>query len=227
MKEESKKNLRVLSKVLEVFGIIGKAFSIIAIPFLALCMFLAPVIVNHVEVKDNKVVITGFDENIEIYEEGKNDATIKIKAGDKVVAEEKEEKIISEFKKMATNATKGKIIFIIEGYLVLAITLIILGIVSLNYSIKLFRNIRTKDTPFIEENVLFIRKIAKFMIIMLAVNILGTVIIEIVTNYEINMDIGATNILYILALFILSYIFEYGVTLQKNSKKKIYEDVNE
>ena len=227
MKEESKKYLKILSKILEVFAIVGKVFSIIAIPFLVICMFFAPVIINNVDVKDNKIIVNGFDEKIEIFKEGKNDATIKIKSGDKVVAEEKEEKIIDELKKMVVNTPKNKVIFIAEGYLTLAIALIVLGIIILNYTIKLFRNIRTIDTPFVEENVSYLRKIAKFMIIMLAVNIIGTVIIEAATNYEINIDMATTNIFYILLIFIASYIFEYGIELQKNSKKKLYDSKDE
>ena len=38
--------------------------------------------------------------------------------------------------------------------------------------------------------------------------------------------ISSFNIIEILIVFILSYIFEYGCLLQTKSKEKIYENIN-
>ena len=96
MKEKSKKSLRVLCKILEVFTIIGKVCSIIAIPFIVLLMVCTPYFVNNINVSDKKVEIKVFDQNVVLMEEGKNDASLKVKVDDKVVSENKEDEMVKK-----------------------------------------------------------------------------------------------------------------------------------
>ena len=93
----------------------------------------------------------------------------------------------------------------------------------LSKAIKLFKNIRTKETPFIEENVLHLRKMAKLMVVAIVLTVISGAIINAISGYDMSNSLKEYSLFEILALFILSYIFEYGVELQKSSKKKLNE----
>ena len=223
MKKENKKTLKVLCKILEVFAMIGKVMSIIAIPFLVMCMVLAPILINNIDIKDNTISIKGSKEKISIIETGKNNANIEVRVGDVVVAKEKEAEFLNVAKNMLGDVSKNKIVACCEIALTLGIASIVFGIIILSYTIKVFRNIRTEDTPFTEENPLYIRKIAYFMIASLVVGALSSVAIELIIGHDLSVNFSAYNIFEILLVFILSYIFEYGYELQKSSKKRISE----
>ena len=91
---------------------------------------------------------------------------------------------------------------------------------------KLFRNIYSKDTPFTLDNVNHIRKIAIMMIISIVIPIVSNTIMSVIISHELNIHISSFNIIEILIVFILSYIFEYGCLLQSKSIEKIYENIN-
>lgn len=223
MKKENKKTLKVLCKIIEVFSMIGKVMSIIAIPFLILCMVFVPILIKNVDIKDNKISISGFGENIVITEQGKNNANIEVKVGNSVVAKEDEKELISTVTKMFNNDSKTKIITYVEVSLVAVIINIILEIIILSYIIKLFRSFGNDETPFKEENTLYIRKVANFMIAIIIVNVIGSIMCNILTGHDIKTSFDTASIFEILIIFVLSYIFEYGCELQKSSKKKLYE----
>ena len=223
MKEKSKKTLKVLCKILEVFTIIGKVCSIIAIPFIAILMACTPYFINNINVSDKKVEVKVFDQNIVLMEEGKNDASLKVKVDDKVVSENKEDEMVKKVNDALKNVSKEKLIVSTEIGLGFLIATIVVSIMILSKAIKLFKNIRTKETPFIEENVLHLRKMAKYIIVALIISFISNNIISAISGYDMVGNVQKYNIFEILVLFILSYIFEYGVELQKSSKKKLNE----
>ncbi|MBQ9012968.1 MAG: DUF2975 domain-containing protein [Bacilli bacterium] len=223
MKEKSKKSLRVLCKILEVFTIIGKVCSIIAIPFIVLLMVCTPYFVNNINVSDKKVEIKVFDQNVVLMEEGKNDASLKVKVDDKVVSENKEDEMVKKVNDALKHVSKEKLIVSTEIGLGFLIATIVVSIMILSKAIKLFKNIRTKETPFIEENVLHLRKMAKLMVVAIVLTVISGAIINAISGYDMSNSLKEYSLFEILALFILSYIFEYGVELQKSSKKKLNE----
>ena len=223
MKEKSKKTLKVLCKILEVFTIIGKVCSIIAIPFIAMLMVCMPYFINNINVRDKKVEIKVFDKNVVLMEEGKNDASLKVKVDDKVVSDKREDEMVKKVNDALKNVSKEKLIASTEIGLGFLIATIIVSIIVLSKAIKLFKNIRTKETPFIEENVLHLRKMAKLMVVAIVLTVISGAIINAISGYDMSSSLKDYSLLEILVLFILSYIFEYGVELQKNSEKKLNE----
>ena len=223
MKEKSKKSLRVLCKILEVFAIIGKVCFIIAVPFIAILMACTPYFINNINVSDKKVEIKVFDQNVVLIEEGKNDASLKVKVDDKVVSENKEDEMVKKVNDALKNVSKEKLIVSTEIGLGFLIATIVVSIIILSKAIKLFKNIRTKETPFIEENVLHLRKMAKLMVVAIVLTVISGAIINAISGYDMSNSLKDYSLLEILALFILSYIFEYGEEHQKSSKKKLNE----
>lgn len=223
MKEKSKKTLKVLCKILEVFTIIGKVCSIIAIPFIVLLMVCTPYFINNINVRDKKVEVKVFDKNIVLMEEGKNDASLKVMVDKKVVSDKREDEMVKKVNDALKNVSKEKLIVSTEIGLGFLIATIIVSIIILSKAIKLFKNIRTKETPFIEENVLHLRKMAKLMVVAIVLTVISGAIINAISGYNMSSSMKEYSLFEILVLFILSYIFEYGVELQKNSEKKLNE----
>ena len=223
MKEESKKSLKVLSKVLEIVTIVGKVCSIIAIPCIALVMICTPYFVNNVNVSDKKLSFKVGKTNVVLLEEGKNDARLKAMVDGKVVSENEEAKIVDMINDALKNTSKTNVIICVELALAFGIATIIFSIIVMNYAIKFFKNLGNKQTPFIEENVLYLRKMGIYMIVAFALPIVSNVIIDLISGYDIGTGFEMYNAIEILVLFILSYIFEYGMELQSKSKKTLYE----
>ena len=53
------------------------------------------------------------------------------------------------------------------------------------------------------------------------------VIAELIMKIDLNIGFGLMDLLYIIILYSLSYIFEYGYEIQLDSKGKMYGDENE
>ena len=82
-------------------------------------------------------------------------------------------------------------------------------------------------TPFTLENVSHIKKMAIFMIIASLLPNIGGVIAELVLKQDLGIDFELFDLIYILFLFSMSYIFEYGYEIQLDSKGKIYGNEND
>jgi hypothetical protein len=98
-------------------------------------------------------------------------------------------------------------------------------IIILSYVEKLFNNIKNNNTPFTINNVMYIKKISYFMIALIIVTpIFGIIINSLLSIVEENSPIELISILEILIIFSMSYIFEYGYEMQKDSKARMYNE---
>ena len=64
------------------------------------------------------------------------------------------------------------------------------------------------------------------MIAAIITSTIGTILLSIATATE-DIEINLFNIVEIIFLFSMSYIFEYGYHIQKDSQGKMYGDENE
>ena len=92
---------------------------------------------------------------------------------------------------------------------------------------KLFFNIHNEDTPFTLENVGYIKKIAIFMILMLVFTNVAGYISQLALGVSLDIEIELMDVVYVLIIFSISYIFEYGYEIQLDSKGKMYGDEDE
>lgn len=105
---------------------------------------------------------------------------------------------------------------------------IVIMIIILNYVEKLFNNIKNNQTPFTLENVGFIKKISYLMIALIFITPISDTLFSIISSVSNGGEnpFEIMNILEILIIFSMSYIFEYGYEIQKDSKGKIYSEEN-
>ena len=219
IEKDKQRKLKVLSKIIYILAKIGKILTYIAIPFIVLGMVIIPILMNKIDIKNDRIILKDKGNIISIVE--KNDKLV-INVKDAKVAEVTSAKDISKIKDFFNNNSKGTIIASGETALGFALISIIIAIILLRQVEKLFKNINKNDTPFTYDNVDYIRRIAFLMIINIILPAIASAVIELILKVELNIHFGAYNLIEILALYVLVYVFEYGCKLQKDSKCKIY-----
>lgn len=228
-KEEKQKKVKGISKAIYVLSRIGKIIITIAIPIIVFLLIVTPIFISNIELKDNTIVFKGarIDDKITITEEKSNDGvTLQLKANGVLIADERNQDTIFQMKSILENNSKYMIIGYIEvGFLFLMINLFLYRM-TLSRLEKLFININQGDTPFTLENVKYIKQMAKLMIIALALPTCGGLIFEKILRTDLDVGFELFDIIQILFLFGISYIFEYGYELQKDTKAKMYGEVS-
>lgn len=229
-KKEKQAKMKGISKAIYILARIGKIVTTIAIPIAIFLLIVTPIFISNIELKDNEIVFRGsrLDDKITITEEKlENGITLKLKVNDMTVADETNQDMILQMKDVLENNSKGQIITFLElGFVTLLICLVLYRMI-LSRLEKLFININQGDTPFILENVRYIKQIAKLMIVALALPTCGGLIFEKILATDLDVGFELLDIIQILFLFGISYIFEYGYELQLDSKGKMYGDENE
>ena len=229
-KEEKQKRIKGISKAIYILARIGKIITTVAIPIIIFLLIVTPIFINNIELKDNTITFKGarIDDKITITEEKVNDGiTLKLKANDVLIANEKDQDTILQMKNILESHSKGQIIAFLElGFGCLMICLVLYKM-TLSRLEKLFVNINQGDTPFTIENVKYIKEMAKLMIIALVLPSGGGVIFERILGTDLGVDFEMFDVIQILFLFGVSYIFEYGYELQQDTKAKMYGEVSD
>ena len=215
--EEKQKRVKTLSNIISLIGNIGKIVMMVAIPFMVLAMVLVPYVISNVEVVDNKVELTS--DNIEVVD----NKTIQL-FGVAVIGID-EEISEGEVLEIFDNFSKKEIILYLEIGFIFIIVDIVICIFILNYVEKLFKNIKENNTPFTLDNVNYIKKISYLMIGLILISPIGGAFFNILRpGLESDSVFELMSVLEILIIFSMSYIFEYGYEIQKDSKGIMYNE---
>ncbi len=228
-KEEKQKKIKGISKAIYIMARIGKIVTTMAIPIIIILLVVTPIFISNIEVKDNMIVFKGarIDDKITITEETADDGvTLRLKVNDILIADQTNQDTILKMKSVLENNSKYLIIGYIEvGFLFLVINLFLYRMI-LNRLENLFMNINEGDTPFTLENVKYIKEMAKLMIIALALPTCGGLIFEKILATDLDVGFELFDVIQILFLLGISYIFEYGYELQQDTKAKMYGEVS-
>lgn len=213
--EEKQKRVKTLSNIISLIGNIGKIVMMVAIPFMVVAMVLVPYVISNVEVVDNKVELTS--DNIEVVD----NKTIQL-FGVAVIGID-EEISEGEVLEIFNDFSKGEIILYIECGFIFVLVDIVICIFIFSFVEKLFKNIKENNTPFTLDNVNYIKKISYLMIGLIIISPIGGMLFNIIKpGIEAESTFGLMSILEILIIFSMSYIFEYGYEIQKDSKGIMY-----
>ena len=215
--EKKQNQVKTLSNIISLIGSIGKIVLMVAIPFVIMAMILVPYVINNVEVKGNDLSLK--TDNIEIVD----NKTLEL-FGVAVIGVEEE----LEYKQVVdifTNNSKFAIIGYLEGGFIFLLVDLIIMIFILSYVEKLFNNIKNNNTPFTLDNVNYIKRISYMMIALIMITPVTELLFNVlVDNLESSGGFELMSILEILIIFSMSYIFEYGYEIQKDSKGIMYEE---
>ena len=218
--EKKQNEVKILSNIISLIGKIGAIVLKVVIPFVILGMLLVPYIVNNIEITNNE--ITFKTDDIKFIDDN------KIEIHDIIIGEfdvhDEEFNVVEMFQ----NNSKIKIISYVESAFVFLIVELYLMIIILSCVEKLFNNIKEKNTPFTLDNVSYIKKISYLMIALILISPISNCLISLLLGIS---DVGNSpfelmNILEILIIFSMSYIFEYGYEMQKDSTARMYNEKN-
>ena len=222
-KSEKQKKVKGLSKALMIISKIGRIGIYICLPIIAILMFLAPIFISNVQIKDNEITYKGA-KGFKIVDEGDK---LEITYDNKTVVDTESLDEVRTIKEVLTKNSKPVLITFLELGFVFVIGSLVLILLVLKNIGKLFSNIHNGETPFTLENVKCIKHMAYFMIALIVMPTFSGFFFETVLRTDLNVSISMFNILEILFLFAMAYIFEYGYEIQLDSNGKIYGDYNE
>ena len=227
-KEEKQQKMKGLSKAIYVIARIGKIMVTIAIPIIIICMLFLPYLVKNVDVINNKMTFNGSSEGLTVVEENiDNNITFRLKYKNTVIADVSNQETIAKMGEVLENNSKSLIIAYLEiGLLFLVINLFLYRII-LKHLEDLFIDINNGDTPFTLKNVHHIKQIAFLMIATIVLSTIPGAMFELILKSDLNVELELFDVVQILFLFSMAYIFEYGHEIQLDSKGKMYGDENE
>lgn len=223
-KEEKQRKVKGLSKAIMVIAKIAKICVIVGAVCIALAAIVVPIVTSNVKVENNQIKV--FNEVID-YERTEKEITFTNKEDSEKITKEADVKTLNNVLKYAEENDMNRVMIGAELGIALIAAILVLTKMILDNIIKLFTNIHDGETPFTLENVEHIKKIAELLIISIIVNIFGSAITEIFFSDVYDISISLTDIIYILVIYVLSYIFEYGYEIQLDSKGRMYGDTNE
>lgn len=213
MDDKKQNTMRVLSKILYLVGKISKILVRVGAGCLIFGMLVMPFAINAIDVKDGKIYLK--DEYAKIItESSKTDVNF---VNDKMVISVND-KEADNFIKMYNSYSKTTIIIVLEISMALIVGLLIILSLALDRLDKLFKNIYEGDT-FTLDNVRHLRMMANFMVVCFLIGMMISIINDIFMTTK-TFSINVVNIIEILFIYALSYVFEYGFLLQNGSKAK-------
>ena len=228
-KKESKR-LKGISKFIYVVTKICEVCVTVGLVCLLLAMLVVPVLSSNVKVnfKEDSGITSGtitiLDHEI-TYERSKTLVTINDgdnKNGLEIVSNPKD---VDAFNKAFDYLEQGNyttaIMFVEFELLIIAIILVI-EILILKKVYRFFKNVRNEETPFSKENIELLEKFGKMLIYAFVISLVSKIINSIVLSNSMNINL--TDIMEILFVYFLLYIFKYGYKLQKETKGKIYSE---
>ena len=213
--DEKQSQVKRVCNVIETIGKIGGIVLRVAIPFLVLAMVLIPYIVNNIDIVNDE--ITFKTDDIKLI----NDKDFEIYGI--VMIGLDEETSIEDIVEVFKNNSKKEIVSYLEVGMIFLLVDLKIMIIILKYVERLFSNIKNNDTPFTIDNVGYIKRISYLMIVLIIITPVSGILFDSLLGLSNDgVSIELIGILEILIIFSMSYIFEYGVEIQKDSKGKMY-----
>lgn len=220
-KKEKQQQMRGLSKALYIIARIGKIVSVISIIAIMISMIAILFVGSTIKVGNNQIEI--LNEKIE-YETKDSKLIIKYKGKTEVISAYDEQLILNSFIENIESKSISKTIVFTEIVLLSTIITLVFFYLAMLHLESLFVNIYSGETPFTLDNIKNIKKMAIFMILMIVVPSVLGIITEFIINEDLGINFELFELIYILFLFSMAYIFEYGYEIQLDSKGKMYGD---
>ena len=223
LSRDKQEKVRTLSKIIYILARILKVFMIIGVVGIIIAMIFTPVIVKNVKIEDNAITLFGNKVDYKV-----TDDRVDIMMGNIAIGSLTEDEkigfdyVISELDNMDFTRTFAYV----EIGLLVGGAILIFSYYILKYTDNLFVNIHSNDTPFTEENLNYIKKIAYFTLVTVIVSMVGDVLSTLFFDNSI-ISVDLMVLAFAALLYVISYIFEYACILQKNSKVTMYGEIDE
>lgn len=217
-KKEKQQKVRFLSKLLYLLAEIMNVIVSTGIVFLAIAIIAIPIVINRADIENASVELFGKyytyeinNNEVAIYKDGNLIKKINIETTTD----------LSTYIPSHTNSYYIVTSEVIDICLMISLILIAFMLKNLK---QLFLNIHNGDTPFTLENVKYIKFIALYLSLNILFSYISGKLFEIFTKIDMNIKFELIEVVYIIIIFSLSYIFEYGYEIQLDSKGRIYDE---
>lgn len=190
-------NLKLISKVVYILSKVLEIILIVTNSILFVAGVACTFAVKHIKLSETSIYL------------GK----IKLMSYDmeELMTSETGRKILETVKSFFESGTKP---LVIPAYIFMCVIGLTILIFAFHYLYKLFKNIHESDTPFNNENISTITKLIYTLIIYICLPALISYIFEIIFKIPLLYSWGIFEVLIVLILFGVKYIFEYGVHLE-------------
>ena len=223
LNKQEQKRVKTLSKILSIFGKIGNIITKVGIGFVTFIMIIIPILISNIDIKEDKIIASG---NIITITEVEDGMKLTSTENEHIVIGSINNKDMEKIKKAYNKYDKKVLVGLLEAsFAALIVFLVFFGKVCKHLE-QLFKNVNEGDTPFTLENVNHIKKMSFFMIATIIASSVGTILFGISTASE-DVSVNMFNIIEIIFLFSMAYIFEYGYHIQQDSNGKMYGGENE
>jgi len=219
---KKQRQMKGLSKVIFVLARIMKIVCFGSVVLLSVLFLACPFVASNIDYNGNHSFEI-YGQTLE-YERKENEILLKDDKGIYHLNNYNEVHSLSVLLDIFENHSFMKIVWFTEIALgVLIVTLVYLCLTFLHLE-KLFVNFHNGETPFTLENVQHMKKMSIFMIVTVLIPSITGSICEFVFHFNLNIGFELMDFVYILFLYSLTYIFEYGYEIQRDSNGKLYDE---
>lgn len=224
-KKEKQDQVKLLSKLVYIFSRIGKIASLLGILAVVITyLFMTVSLIPNTKLTEQTITI--YNEEID-YSRLKDENIIEYDGKKYELKETMEKDAAVRILDILEKNDKPIVYISLTTIFISLIATLVLLYFAFKHIDRLFVNIHDGETPFTLENVKHIKMIAYFMIgATLTPNILG-VITEFFIGEELGIGFELIDLIYILVIFSMAYIFEYGYEIQLDSKGRMYGETEE
>lgn len=224
-KDEKQKKMKFLSKFIYVLAKISRIACLIG-AILTVIGAVAIVFVSFNFKYTNEEEMSLYGEVIRI-ERKTEEVVIRADGYDHKVIDDIDRKVLDNaISFLDKYGVSRSVTFIVVVFAFLVSYLLILYYAFFHLE-KLFDNIHNEETPFTLDNVEHIKKMAQLLIASVLVPDIGGLALQGIVRIDLGVEIGLMNFIYVMCLYSLAYIFEYGYEIQRDSRGKMYGDVEE
>ena len=194
-------SLKKVSKAIYIISKIMEIVMIVAASFTFLVGILCTISVKKINISENyiswgKVKIVAYD-------------------AEKLAQSEVGSKVVEVVKNFFSDGSKP---YIIPIYIFIGLIVLVIFVFVFHYIYKLFKNIYEKNSPFTDENISIINKLIYTSLIYICAPTLLTYLVKWIFKVPFAFSWGLLEVLLVLMLFALKYIFEYGKSLETKKK---------
>ena len=207
-----KKEAKVLSNILYIVTKIVKVLCYIGLGILALFVLITPILFNKIKIDNSTKTITVGNE--EVYYSLDNTTLSVYTVNNQLFTVSLTDSGASKVNKLLRK--DSKFYLLLSEYVFLsAIVMLTILVFLFNKLEKLFKNITDNKTPFIKENVFLLQEVAKYTVVSAVVTYFLTLFLELILRLNLNVRLDLSIVLYVLGIYLLAYIFEYGIEKEK------------
>jgi len=218
LEKNKQKKMKTLSKILSLIGKIAGIVTKVGIGVITFIMIIIPILVSNIDIKEDKIIASG---NIITITELNDGIRLQSADNEHIIIGDINSKDVEQIKKAYNKYDKKVFVGLLETSFITLVVFLVFVTKVLKHLEKLFENINEGDTPFTLENVNHIKQMSYNMIAAIITSGIGTILFSISMAIE-DIEINVFNIVEIIFLFAMAYIFEYGYYIQKDSNGKMY-----